>query len=445
MRRRWLFLGSLTWIAACQAASFDLVLEGRPPLPHIPATGTETPEETMPPAPSTPVPTSTIVSGSVPLDLCVPLLRTIGTQADAFRVVVPSFPGDVGSQVLLHQTQHENPSTAGTYKTHLVGAIGTSSGNIVLKFPEPLATLYHSDTSTRRAQACVVPTFDQLTVSSLATLSAAKWDGSRGGVLALRAANVTLGGEIDMSGRGFRSGLSAESDGQTFDGTDTSNPLLAAGKGEGFDPSLYGRFGRGAASSGGGGGNAGNGAEGAGGGGSGFGAGGNGGGPTERAGIGGAVPAGGTGRFGGGGGGGHSVTAASPGSGGAGGGLVVVEVSGTFDGAGTAAIHAQGIDGEDSSGNGAAAGGGGGGGVVRLGASQCTGTFAIRARGGNGGGTGGANPASGGGGGGGGTIRIGCGSGSATTLDRGPGSGGSGVDTDANGQDGGDGSLVPSF
>lgn len=51
-----------------------------------------------------------------------------------------------------------------------------------------------------------VPRFGSLTVAETGVISAAPWDGSRGGVIALRAARLDVQGHVDASTLGYRSG-----------------------------------------------------------------------------------------------------------------------------------------------------------------------------------------------------------------------------------------------
>ncbi|MGC4103698.1 PKD domain-containing protein [Ferruginibacter sp.] len=93
-------------------------------------------------------------------------------------------------------------------------------------------------------------------------LSCLPWDGSKGGVLAFNVANtLTLGENIDVSGRGFRGGIDPFSNPTQMNCYENNlfyprNPDLASGKGEGIAVlSAAKSFGKGAIANGGGGGN----------------------------------------------------------------------------------------------------------------------------------------------------------------------------------------------
>ncbi|PSM31352.1 NEW3 domain-containing protein [Haliangium sp. UPWRP_2] len=115
-------------------------------------------------------------------------------------------------------------------------------------------------------QVVRVPQYTTLTVALTGSITAPPWDGKTGGIVAIHAQNsVTLNGNVDVTGAGFRPGLldndtSTPNMGQRI----YRSPMSALGgeKGEGiggysadYDAS-GGRYGRGAPGNGGGGGNA---------------------------------------------------------------------------------------------------------------------------------------------------------------------------------------------
>lgn len=119
-----------------------------------------------------------------------------------------------------------------------------------------------------RAQVIRVPQYRNLTISAGASVVAQPWDGQVGGVVAVRAQQaLTVRGEVDASGQGFRGG-GAQQPGQLVAdpapdvaGYVAAMPDGGGAKGEsiaGFtaDYMLPGGYGRGAPANGGGGGNA---------------------------------------------------------------------------------------------------------------------------------------------------------------------------------------------
>jgi uncharacterized repeat protein (TIGR01451 family)/uncharacterized protein (TIGR03382 family) len=114
-----------------------------------------------------------------------------------------------------------------------------------------------------KTQVVRVPQLASLTVSQDASVKAMAWDGTRGGVLALKVQNaVTLNGNgtLDASARGFRGGATDNGTADGITGYRGTTPGAGAEKGEGIagfqaDYSPQGMYGRGAPANGGGGGN----------------------------------------------------------------------------------------------------------------------------------------------------------------------------------------------
>jgi len=250
-----------------------------------------------------------------------------------------------------------------------------------------------------------VATYTNVTVSG--PLTAAPWNGTTGGVLALEVSGtLTLNANIDVSGRGFRGGDSSFQNGGA--GCTAYKYARAVGdagiKGESIViPATSWDAGRGALASGGGGGNCHNSG---GGGGSNGGAGGIGGREWSSSfnvgGVGGYAlnnSAASRAFLGGGGGGGHQNNHVGT-NGAPGGGIVIISAN-RITGNGNA-IRANGASNTATTGQ-DGAGGGGGGGTLLLQTPNFTGPVTLEARGGNGGDIQ-PNPCHGPGGGGGGGV-----------------------------------------
>jgi PKD repeat protein len=280
-----------------------------------------------------------------------------------------------------------DPASSGLYESATVQSV---VGNEVrLEF-----LLVNSYNLTGNVQLVSVPQFTDVTVTG--TLTAPAWNGSTGGVLAMEVSGqLSLQADIDLSGRGFRGGISQINQTNNCSWLTNQNgwfyPLdnwRGAAKGEGISAFIAGaEAGRGPQANGGGGGNDHNSG---GGGGANFGAGGQGGTNNEPAtfgcngnfpGAGGrAAPGAGPHLYmGGGGGAGHENNSLGT-DGGAGGGIVLI-LAGSIVGNGRK-ILANGL----SSGNALSdgAGGGGAGGTIAVAAGSATGVE-MEARGGNGG------------------------------------------------------------
>lgn len=243
-------------------------------------------------------------------------------------------------------------------------------------------------------QLVSVPQYNDATVT--ATLTAAPWDGSTGGILALRVANnLTLDAPIDVDGLGFRGGGYQNATSACSGFFPPANYAYTAfqdggKKGEGIVAysALAGTYGKGPAANGGGGGNNHN----AGGGGGGNGGAGGFGGENETSGFGRCKgPHPGVGGFsvatngrifmGGGGGSGHVNN--NLGTGGSPGGGIAIIMAGNLIAGASNQVNANGLDGANGFSDGS--GGGGAGGSIQLAVGSFTGNIQLNAQGGNGG------------------------------------------------------------
>jgi uncharacterized repeat protein (TIGR01451 family)/MYXO-CTERM domain-containing protein len=142
--------------------------------------------------------------------------------------------------------------------------------NLVTKTISVLACkggIRNAYSAAAHTQVVRVPQYTTLTVPKGTSIVAPAWDGSKGGIVAVSAqTSVTLNGNIDVSGLGFRPGLLDNQTSTPGAGPyvvyRNPDPALGGEKGEGiggysadYDAS-GGRYGRGAPGNGGGGGNA---------------------------------------------------------------------------------------------------------------------------------------------------------------------------------------------
>lgn len=107
-----------------------------------------------------------------------------------------------GQEVLVHQS---SGPAAGQYEFATIASIG--SGTVTLQ-----STLQYGYTedSISRAQVERVHHYHDVLVQNGGILTAHAWDGTSGGIMAWRAngnLTVSLGGTIDLSGKGFRGGM----------------------------------------------------------------------------------------------------------------------------------------------------------------------------------------------------------------------------------------------
>jgi len=266
------------------------------------------------------------------------------------------------------------------------------------------ATLVQEYNFDAAVQLVAMPTLATASIDE--TVSIAPWNGSTGGVLALKVTGtLTINGTLDARGAGFRGGALTDYDVECTGGFNNANRYFyaagdwrGAGKGEGVAAFIPGREnGRGPQANGGGGGNDHNSG---GGGGANVTQGGNGGRREtpfldlglsckgDNPGIGGRALDNMAGRIflGGGGGAGHTNNSESS-RGGNGGGIVIIEAEVIVSNNGR--IDVSGEAGEEGQGDGAGAGGAGG--TVIVMATELQGQLTIDAKGGDGGGANGGN------------------------------------------------------
>jgi hypothetical protein len=129
---------------------------------------------------------SPIVTGSTSLNLTTaPSGLTAGDE-----VLIINLQGSA--------TEYAN---AGKYETKRVESIN----GVTLNFSSPF--MYSFDGTTQKIMVQRVPQYTNVTVPAGTTLTADGWNGTKGGVLFFRATGtVTVGGTIDMLGKGYRGG-----------------------------------------------------------------------------------------------------------------------------------------------------------------------------------------------------------------------------------------------
>lgn len=110
-----------------------------------------------------------------------------------------------GQKIFIYQVQGAD---AGTFqKTHIESY---DAGNGIITTTDPLLVNYLSD-SENAAQVIVVNQYTDVTVTEGATWKAKEWDGQTGGILLFEAnGNITISGEINATGSGFRGGKAGQ-------------------------------------------------------------------------------------------------------------------------------------------------------------------------------------------------------------------------------------------
>ena len=185
-----------------------------------------------------------------------------------YLVVVDANKYNTGDTVLLIQMKgavidSSNTAAFGTitdYKhagNYELNYVKSKAGNVI-ELKNVLTRQYNIPTG--KVQLIRVPYYNNIILSD--TLTCLPWDGNKGGVLVLNVANnITMNADINVSGRGFRGGLSKNpfSNTLTCGRNDFSYPntsIISAAKGESVrETSPENVYGKGANANGGGGGN----------------------------------------------------------------------------------------------------------------------------------------------------------------------------------------------
>lgn len=146
-----------------------------------------------------------------------------------------------------------NYKNAGNYEFNIVAAKTANTVELKNNF------LRQYDVPSGRVQLIRVPYFQDYTVTD--TLTCLPWDGRKGGVLVLNVANnITMNGDINVSGRGFRGGRSRNSFSTTLTCSENGyryagSSIRAADKGESvYEIGFNNAYGKAPNASGGGGG-----------------------------------------------------------------------------------------------------------------------------------------------------------------------------------------------
>ncbi len=119
-----------------------------------------------------------------------------------------------------------------------VSIVGNGTGGANTGLMHTYRTAAFGTQGQRRFQVVRVPQYSTATLSS--TLTASRWNGATGGILAIDVADtLTLGGTVSLDGLGFRAAAGRELDGDTTGPTGTDYRSLATdnahgGKGEGI-------------------------------------------------------------------------------------------------------------------------------------------------------------------------------------------------------------------
>ncbi|MGL1903230.1 MAG: hypothetical protein OCC49_13900 [Fibrobacterales bacterium] len=148
----------------------------------------------------------------------------------------------VGDEVLLIQMQqytNDNSSTAGTYEFAHISSISTNTLTFVIN----LSYAYYSGNfdmaQANAAQVIRVPNYNNLTISTAASITGSPWNGTTGGVVAFRVKEnfIASGATVTADTLGFRGGAGgAGNEAKGWEGEGILGKDMAEGDGDGCNP-----------------------------------------------------------------------------------------------------------------------------------------------------------------------------------------------------------------
>ncbi|MCK6518199.1 hypothetical protein L6R46_24475, partial [Myxococcota bacterium] len=208
--------------------------------------------------------TSTTGSRSVGDGAAWPITSAVSAGATSLTLSGYTSGLAVGDELLLLVVQGASSSTSvGTYELTRVSGVSGATVSVAA-----LSQSYDGTTHDVIAQR--VPNYEDVTLTSGATLTASAWNGSTGGVVAFRASGtltVDSSSSIDVSGRGYRGGSAGSTSGGGGGGgeswagvdgdggkADTTTAIGSGGSGQPTGNSTLGTGGNGGVGAGGGGG-----------------------------------------------------------------------------------------------------------------------------------------------------------------------------------------------
>ncbi|MHC1716330.1 MAG: glycine-rich domain-containing protein [Candidatus Dojkabacteria bacterium] len=145
-------------------------------------------------------------------------ISTVNTTAGSTSITLSTSPTGLtaGDEVLIINLQgtSANYTNVGKYETRTIASI---VGNTLNFSGAALTNSY--DGTTQKIMVQRVPNYTNISVSSGAILTTTAWNGTKGGVLFLRAnGTATVTGTITMSMKGYRGGGDARQGGEAFCG-----------------------------------------------------------------------------------------------------------------------------------------------------------------------------------------------------------------------------------
>ena len=208
--------------------------------------------------------TADATAGAAQLRVDSVALATMGLQKGDLLLVMQMQGAQISASALgvageAHGTVTQL-SGAGRYELISVEGSNPAAGQVNIS--TLCGGLRNGYSATGNSQIVRVPQYGELIIPTGATVSAQPWNGSTGGIVAVRARHVRVesGGSLSADGAGFRAGQAIRPTGNKSAGIDVASFASVsvddgAEKGEGI-AGVLATLGRGAAANGGGGGNA---------------------------------------------------------------------------------------------------------------------------------------------------------------------------------------------
>ena len=143
-----------------------------------------------------------------------PAFQVLGLVGQTATLDAPAQRLSGGDEVLLWDAQGSasGVANAGTYELLHVASVDGSTVTFAETPHGTYGAVADGNVSTQKISIVRVPHFSDLTLLAGSTLTAAGWNGTRGGVLALRVSGTAkIQGQVSMDGSGYRGGASTGS------------------------------------------------------------------------------------------------------------------------------------------------------------------------------------------------------------------------------------------
>jgi hypothetical protein len=145
-----------------------------------------------------------------------------------------------GDEILIIQMQNLTNDTAGQYEFLTISSKDGNNITLTSALTKSYSSGIFNTTNATTTQIVRIPKYTSVTINSGASITAQAWDGWSGGIVMFKSSGlVNITGDINVSAKGFRGGISRDSSGpEGYDGFFASGGGGGGGGGGGHDGSI---------------------------------------------------------------------------------------------------------------------------------------------------------------------------------------------------------------